>query len=76
MPIPDSTLKGILKMCKKINAQLGTAAGATLHADLAAATVNEEAVNAVIDLCRLSIGTPAGTSSIAEQTVLMEAVIE
>ncbi len=75
MPIPDSTLKGILKLCKQINAQLGTAAGATLHADVAAATVDEEAVNTSVDLAKAFLGAD-GTDSIAELTVLLEAQLE
>ncbi len=104
MSTPDSTLKGILKVCKQINASLGSSAGDTLHADVAAAIVtelainvvidtaitgeatsnalldtlvtSEEAVNTVIDNCQLSIGTPAGSDSIATQFTALWAVLE
>jgi hypothetical protein len=46
---------------KQINAQLGTAAGATLHADVAAATVDLAAVQTLI-------GTADGTD-LAEDLV-------
>lgn len=79
----EKTLNSILKSLKAINARLGTVATASLSADVAAATAdlateitNEEAVNTVIDLCRTAVGTPAGTDSIAEQSVALWAVLE
>ncbi len=62
-------------MCKRINAQLGTAAGSDLKADIAAAIVDEEAVNTSADLAKVFLGAD-GTDSIAEQVVLLEAVLE
>jgi len=72
----DQALKGILKSLKAINAALGTVANNDLAEDIQAAITNEEAVNAVIDLAQLSIGTPSGTNSVATQFTQLWAVLE
>ncbi len=65
----EKVLASILKSLKAINVSLGTPAGDHLDADIVA-------LNAVVTNIAAAVGTPAGASSIAEQTVLLEAQLE
>jgi len=71
-------LKSVYKALVRLEERLarGIAAEVLLNADLDTAVTNEAAVNAEVDLIRVSIGTPAGASSIAEQSVLLWAQLE
>lgn len=90
MPIQEKELKGILKSLKAINASLGTVAASDLIQDVQNLITSEEATNVILDaavtaegvgnanldLIITAVGSPAGSDSVAQQTVALWAVLE